>query len=60
MLGHHPLPGPGADTPLPGPGADTPQADTPQQMATAADGTHPTRMHSCPLNLQRIQEQMTH
>ena len=60
MLGHHPLPGPGADTPLPGPRSDTSQADTPQQMATAADGMHPTRMHSCPLNLQRIQEQMTH
>ena len=29
--------------------ADTPQADTPPhtQMATAADGTHPTGMHSC-------------
>ena len=27
--------------------ADTPQVDTPQQTATAADGTHPTGMHSC-------------
>ena len=24
-----------------------PWADTPQQTATAADGTHPTGMHSC-------------
>ena len=23
------------------------EADTPQQMTTAADGTHPTGMHSC-------------
>ena len=23
------------------------EADTPQQTATAVDGTHPTRMHSC-------------
>ena len=23
------------------------EADTPQQMATAADGTYPTGMHSC-------------
>ena len=30
------------------PQADTPWADTPlNQMATAADGTHPTGMHSC-------------
>ena len=43
---------PGADNPL---GADTPSgADTLQeqtspreQTATAADGTHPTGMHSC-------------
>ena len=43
---------PGADTPLeqtpPGsrhpPGADTP---SPRDTATAADGTHPTGMHSC-------------
>ena len=35
---------PWADTPR----ADTPsRADTPQQTATAADGTHPTGMHSC-------------
>ena len=27
------------------------EADTPQQMATAAGGTHPTGMHSCLLNL---------
>ena len=28
--------------------ADTPWVDTPQQQtATAADGTHPTGMHSC-------------
>ena len=43
-LGRHPLAGrhpPGWQTP---PG----QADTPlQQTATAADGTHPTGMHSC-------------
>ena len=43
-LGRHPpadTPHPWADTPL---WADTPQADntSPQQMATAADGTHPT------------------
>ena len=45
---------PGADTPLPWeqtppsrhpPRADTPRADT--EAATAADGTHPTGMHSC-------------
>ena len=41
-------PRPEADTPLdlsqipPGP-----KADTPHEMATAADGTHPTGMHSC-------------
>ena len=35
---------PQVDTPR----ADTPQTDThPQQMATVADGTHPTGMHSC-------------
>ena len=38
---------PWADTPW-----HTPQADTPQQMATAADGTHPTGMHSCCLLFQ--------
>ena len=27
--------------------ADTTPADTPQQMVTVADGTHPTGMHSC-------------
>ena len=36
-----PSPPPGAETPPPG--ADTP----PEQTATAADGTHPTGMHSC-------------
>ena len=41
-LGRHPLPGQ-----TPPPWADTPWADTPQQMATAADSTHPTGMHSC-------------
>ena len=43
-LGRHP-PGRQTDTPW----ADTPQADTPpqRQKATAADGTHPTGMHSC-------------
>ena len=50
-LGGHP-PGrhsPWADTPQADtPQADTPfRADTPQQMATAEDGTHPTGMHSC-------------
>ena len=34
MLGYHPYPPP-------------PGAARPQQMATAADGTHPTGMHSC-------------
>ena len=29
------------------------EADTPQQMATAAGGTHPTGMHSCFLLIQR-------
>ena len=58
MLGYTPLQAdtPRADTPW----ADTPWTDTPrqtppwqtphppsQQTATAADGTHPTRMHSC-------------
>ena len=42
-LGRHPL----ADTPQ----ADIPRADTPlgrhPRTATAADGTHPIRMHSC-------------
>ena len=28
-------------------GQTPPQSDTPWQMATAADGLHPTRMHSC-------------
>ena len=32
----------------PYPGADTPQEQTPpRETATAADGTHPTGMHSC-------------
>ena len=32
------------------PGADTPPGpDTPRDTATAADGTHPTGMHSCSL-----------
>ena len=37
---------PRADTPL---GRHPPQVDTshPQQTATAADGTHPTEVHSC-------------
>ena len=39
----------GADTPL-GPG--TPREQTPAlQTATVADGTHPTRMHSCTFNV---------
>ena len=46
---------PGADTPpeqTPPPGADThpeqtPRADPPRETATAADGTHPTGIHSC-------------
>ena len=29
------------------PRVDSPQADIPRQTATAADGTHPTGMHSC-------------
>ena len=29
------------------PGAHTPREHTPQETATAADGTHPTGMHSC-------------
>ena len=41
----------GADTPQSRhlPGADTPQEQThpPRDTATAADGTHPTGMHSC-------------
>ena len=53
------VPGPGgvgiptcteADTPqgVPGPGGSTPRADPPPgEMATAADGTYPTGMHSC-------------
>ena len=48
-------PPPRADTPLAvTPLTDTPLADTPAptpEMATAADGTHPTGMHSC-FNLQ--------
>ena len=31
----------------PGPLLEGPQAIPPSQMATAADGTHPTGMHSC-------------
>ena len=60
-LGRHPSPGktplPWADTPplgrLPSPGQTPPgrhpygQTHTPNQTATAADGTHPTGMHSC-------------
>ena len=33
------------------PGRQTPPRQTPQQTATAADGTHPTGMHSCSLEL---------
>ena len=35
-----------APTPTPG-SRHPPPADTPQETATAADGTHPTGMHSC-------------
>ena len=42
-LGRH---APWADPPW----TDTPRVDTPQQTATAADGTHPTGMHSCLIN----------
>ena len=46
-LGRHHCRHPQADTPQ----VDTLQADTPRQtqpeMATAADGRHPTGMHSC-------------
>ena len=50
---HGGIPPTGADTP---PGADPPGADTPLlgadtpplgETVTAADGTHPTGMHSC-------------
>ena len=48
-LGRHPPPQ--ADTPCPParhPRVDTPSGrHPPQQAATAADGTHPTGMHSC-------------
>ena len=37
-------PAPWADTPL---GRHPPWAEPPYQMATAAEGTHPTGMHSC-------------
>ena len=40
----------GGGCPGPGPGGcilTCTEADTPQQTATAADGTHPTGMHSC-------------
>ena len=51
MLGYTPLAGsrPWADTPLQTPPGQTPlPRQTPsQQMATAADGRHPTGMHSC-------------
>ena len=43
-------PRPGGGCPGPGPGGCIPactEADTPQQTATAEDGTHPTGMHSC-------------
>ena len=40
----HPSPAPEPKADPPGPKADTPP---PRQMATAADGTHPTGMHSC-------------
>ena len=41
---------PWADTPL---GQTTPRADNfpPPAKATAADGTHPTGMHSCHLSI---------
>ena len=42
-IGRHPLYG---QTP--------PWADTPPQMVTAADGTHPTGMHSCYLHFYMI------
>ena len=41
MLGYTPR----ADTPPES--RHPPRADTPQQTVTAADGTHPTGMHSC-------------
>ena len=42
---HAGIPPPGPDTPL---WAQTPPgADPPGETATAADGTHPTGMHSC-------------
>ena len=41
-LGRHP---PGRHTPSPL--ADTPRQTPPRQMATTADCTHPTEMHSC-------------
>ena len=49
---------------LPGrhPRADTPprQTPSPPKMATAADGTHPTRMHSCYfLEMHRIQKRFS-
>ena len=45
---HAGMPSPGVGTPPPA--ADTPpreQAPPPQQMATVANGTYPTGMHSC-------------
>ena len=45
-----PGPGPGPGGCLPGGGVQVQalrQTPTPQQIATAADGTHPTGMHAC-------------
>ena len=37
----------GVHSPLGSPSWADPPADTPLEMATAADSTHPTGMHSC-------------
>ena len=53
--GRHPLgrhAPPWADTPLP-PGRHPSGQPSPGQTATAADGTHPTGMHSCLVNFQK-------
>ena len=46
----------GGGSPGPGPGCIPicTEADSPQQTATAAGGTHPTGMHSCQLNVCRF------
>ena len=51
---HAGIPHPLEQTPL---GVDTPREHTPpRETATAADGTHPTGMHSCKPEISNFEE----